>query len=75
LISPWARKNFVDHTESDQTSIIRLIEDLYLGGERLGGGSFDQLAGSLLGMLDFNRGQPQNNIPLILDPKTGLVQK
>jgi phospholipase C len=75
MISPWVRKNFVDHTETDQTSIIRLIEDLYLGGERLGGGSFDQQAGSLLGMLDFSKGQPQNNGPLILDPKTGLVQK
>jgi phospholipase C len=75
MISPWAKKNFVDHTETDQTSIIRLIEDLYLGGERLAGGSFDQQAGSLLGMLDFGKGQPRNNDPLILDPKTGLVQK
>ena len=65
----------MDHTESDQTSILRLIEDLYLGGERLGGGSFDQQAGSLLGMLDFSKGQLHNNGSLILDPKTGLVQK
>jgi phospholipase C len=75
IISPWSKKNFVDHTQSDQTSIIRLIEDLYLGGERLGGGSFDQQAGLLLGMLDFSKGQPQNIQPLLLDPKTGLIQK
>ncbi len=30
VISPWAKANYVDHTVTDQTSIIRLIEDLYL---------------------------------------------
>lgn len=74
VISPWAKANYVDHTVTDQTSIIRLIEDLYLKGERIGGGSFDAQAGSLLGMFDFSRGKPQNAGLLILDPDTGLVK-
>jgi len=73
-ISPWARANYVDHTVTDQTSILRLIEDLYLNGERLGGGSFDAQSGSLLGMFDFRKGEPQNSVKLILDPDTGLVK-
>lgn len=74
LISPWAKPNYVDHTVTDQTSIIRLIEDLYLNGKRIGGGSFDAQAGSLLGMFDFSKGKPQNTGRLILDPDTGLVK-
>lgn len=74
IVSPWAKTNYVDHTVSDQTSILRLIEDLYLNGERLGGGSFDAQSGSLLGMFDFSKGTPQNTGKLILDPDTGLVK-
>jgi phospholipase C len=73
IVSPWAKSNYVDHTVTDQTSIIRLIEDLYLKGERIGGGSFDAQSGSLLGMFDFSKGNPQNTDSLILDPDTGLV--
>jgi phospholipase C len=74
VISPWAKANYVDHTVTDQTSIIRFIEDLYLNGERIGGGSFDAQAGSLLGMFDFSKRRPQNARPLTLDPETGLVK-
>lgn len=74
VISPWAKQNYVDHTVTDQTSILRLIEDLYLGGKRLGGGSFDASSGSLLGMLDFSKGAPRNTTKLVLDPDTGLVK-
>jgi phospholipase C len=27
VVSPWAKHNFVDHTTTDQTSILRFIED------------------------------------------------
>jgi phospholipase C len=54
---------------------MRLIEDLYLKGERVGQGSFDAQAGSLLGMFDFSKGRPQNTGKLILNPDTGLVSK
>lgn len=51
VISPFARKNYVDHTLTDQTSILRFIEDNWLGGERIQpGGSFDSLAGSIENM-------------------------
>ena len=52
---PRRSSNFVDHTVTDQTSIIRFIEDNWLGGQRITG-SFDSLAGTLNGMFDFNEG-------------------
>jgi phospholipase C len=69
LISPWAKTNFVDHNVTDQTSIIRFIEDNWLGGERIGNGSFDALAGSVDHMFDFH--QWPNVRPYLLDPTTG----
>ena len=58
VISPFARKNFVDHTLTDQTSIARFIEDNWLGGERIQpGGSFDTIAGSLENMFQCPDGQ------------------
>jgi phospholipase C len=71
VISPYARKNYVDHTVTDQTSIIRFIEDNWLGGQRIGNGSFDSLAGSLDTMFNFNN--PKNQGMYILDPTTGEV--
>jgi phospholipase C len=73
VISPWARPNYVDHSVTDQTSILRLIEDTFLNGARLGGGSFDEKAGSLKGMLDFSKGKPKNLRKILLDPGTGEV--
>lgn len=69
VLSPYARRNSVDHTLTDQTSIARFIEDNWLHGERIGGGSFDAIAGSLNGMFDF---QHPDFSPLILNPSTGL---
>jgi phospholipase C len=70
VISPFARRNFVDHSLTDQTSILRLIEDNWLNGERVGGGSFDAIAGSLYSMFDFAHPDPA---PLILDATTAKV--
>lgn len=67
IISPFAKANFVDHDLTDQTSIIRFIEDNWSLG-RLGGGSFDELAGSLESSFDFKHPHPN---PLVLDPETG----
>jgi len=53
LISPWARRNYVDHTLIDQTSVVRFIEDNWLGGTRIGAGSFDASSGSIMGLFDF----------------------
>ena len=68
VISPLARRNFVDHTLTDQSSVLRFIEDNWETG-RLGGGSYDRIAGSLLNMFDFDeRGEDRR---LFLDPTTG----
>src|SRR5262249_38354907 len=69
VISPFAKRNFVDHTLTDQSSIIRFIEDTFsLGG--IGGGSSDAYAGSVLNMFDFGEKSGRNNA-LILDDQTG----
>jgi phospholipase C len=68
VISPYAKRNYVDHTITDQSSVIRFIEDNWLGGERIAG-SFDAVAGSINGMFDFERCR-EDGI-LILDPTTG----
>ncbi|MEI5998352.1 alkaline phosphatase family protein [Paraburkholderia bengalensis] len=54
VISPWAKANFVDHTFVDQASVVRFIEDNWLAGQRLGGGSFDATSGSIMSMFDFS---------------------
>ena len=69
VISPWAKHNFVDHSVTDQTSVIRFIEDNWLGGQRIGGGSFDAIANSISSMFDFH--QVVSNDLYILDETTG----
>jgi phospholipase C len=71
VISPWSKPNFVDHTMTDQTSIIRFVEDNWLNGQRIGQGSYDAIANSIAGMLDFTKAQSKGK--LILDPNTGEV--
>jgi phospholipase C len=56
VISPLARQNFVDHTVTDQSSILRFIEDTWLDGQRIGEGAFDARAGTLDNMFDVDRG-------------------
>jgi phospholipase C len=56
VVSPFAKRNFVDHTLTDQTSVLRFIEDNWLNGQRIQpGGSFDTIAGTLNNMFDFDR--------------------
>ncbi|MFE1915511.1 phospholipase C [Streptomyces anandii] len=52
VVSPYSRVNKVDHTPTDQASIIRFIEDNWRTG-RIGDHSFDAGAGPLTGMFDF----------------------
>ena len=67
VISPTAKHNFVDHTLTDQSSILRFIEDNWNLG-RIEAGSADATAGSLAGMFDYARPSART---LILDPSTG----
>jgi phospholipase C len=68
VISPFAKPNFVDHTLTDQSSILRFIEDNWLNGQRIGQGSFDAIAGTINGMFDFTQ---KPNPKLILDANLG----
>ncbi len=54
VISPYAKENYVSHALTDQTSILRFIEDNWLGGKRISPISFDNIAGSLDDMFDFS---------------------
>ncbi len=74
VISPYTQDNYVSHDVTDQSSIVKFIEDNWLYGERIGEGSYDQIAGSLDGwggLLDFHV-RPHFQ-PVILDPTTGEV--
>jgi phospholipase C len=71
VVSPYAKQNHVDHTLTDQTSILRFIEDNWRTG-RIGGSSFDELAGPLTGMLDLTH-EGRRTRAVQLDPETGLV--
>ncbi len=54
VISPFAKKNYVDHTLTDQSSILRFVEDNWLSGKRIQtGGSFDTIAGTIENMFTF----------------------
>ena len=77
VISPWAKDNYVDHTELDQSSVIRFIEDNFLDGKRIQpGGSFDSVANSIESMFDFHRSIWEvRDRKLILDPSTGAIVK
>jgi len=69
VISPFAKVNFVDHTLTDQASVLRFIEDNW-GTGKIGGGSFDAFAGSLSNLFDFSN-RAFGTRRLILDPATG----
>lgn len=72
VISPWARSNYVSNTPISQASVVKFIEDNWLGGERLGGGSFDAGAGSIMGLFDFSKSQ--GSAPKVfIDPAQGTV--
>jgi phospholipase C len=76
VISPYAKQNFVDHNLTDQTSILRFIEENwslgFIDGPKappVGTGSFDRYAGQINGMFDFTKTTPAPAI--FLDPTTG----
>jgi phospholipase C len=52
VVSPYAKHNYVDHTLTDQSSILKFVEDNWLAGQRIqAGGSFDTIAGTIQNML------------------------
>jgi phospholipase C len=80
LISPWSKRNFVDHTTTDQSSSLRFVEDNwqlgFIDGPSTpppGPASSDRIAGSVVGMFDFD--DRPNRRPLIRDMATGEAVK
>jgi phospholipase C len=75
VISPYARKNYIDNTFTDQASVTRFIEDIFLNSERIGGGSFDATAGTLMNMFNFTTtsGAAPNPNVVLLNATTGAV--
>jgi phospholipase C len=67
VVSPLAKRNFVDHTVTEQASVLRFIEENFDLG-RIGGTSFDARASSLWQMFDFRQDGERR---LILDPSSG----
>jgi phospholipase C len=68
VLSLYAKVNYVDHSITDQSSILRFIEDNWHLG-RIGNQSFDAKAGSIMNMFDFSRAKDNR---LFLNPASGL---
>jgi phospholipase C len=59
---------------TDQSSILRFIEDTFLHQQRIGQGSYDAIAGSIGDMLDLSGAAPENGALILLDAATGQVK-
>jgi phospholipase C len=59
----------VDHTQTDQASILRFIEDNWHTGQ-IGDSSADATAGSIGAMFNFDK---QRNDKVLLNEQTGAV--
>jgi phospholipase C len=87
VISPWVKQNYIDHTFTDQTSVIKFIEENWgVGG--LGGGAFESLSGlqsngsqsapgssnpgDLMSLFDFNP-RDQRAPAVFLNDQTGQI--
>ncbi|MCB5293395.1 phospholipase C [Arthrobacter sp. SO3] len=69
VISPYAKKNFVDHTQTDQASILRFIEENWHTGQ-IGDASADATAGSVNAMFNFHHQRDGN---VLLNEQTGAI--
>jgi phospholipase C len=70
IVSPFSKVNYVDHHITDQTSILKFIEDNWNLG-RIGDQSFDAKAGSILNMFNFTAGHTAAK--LFFDPLKGTI--
>jgi phospholipase C len=75
VISPWTRANHVSNNLTDTASVTKFIENNWLGGQRISGGSYDAISGRLdsaNGLFDWFAPHFK---PVILNPATGAVVK
>lgn len=73
VISPYAKSNYVDNTLTEQSSVIRFVEENWSIGN-LGAGSEDVDSGTVNNMFDFSPGArraPQ----ILLNAETGEIEK
>jgi len=75
VISPYSRANYVDHTLTDQTSVLRFIEDNWLWNQRIGHGSFDTVAGPLDGMFVWTLANSCYRTVILSDETGEVTQK
>jgi phospholipase C len=73
VISPYTKANSVTSKLTNQASVVSFIENNWLGGKRIGNGSFDTISTSLTGAGLLNFHTRPNFRPLILNPTTGEV--
>jgi phospholipase C len=85
VVSPWAKQNYIDHTFTDLTSILKFIEENW-GTGGLGGGAFESLSGlnqagvqggvgtgDLMNMFNFDPSASRAPVTLINDQTGQLV--
>jgi phospholipase C len=68
VISPYAKSNYVDHSVTDQSSVLSFVEQNWSLGSI--DGSLAQYAGSLNSMFDFNKKSARR---VLLSPTSGAV--
>ena len=68
VISPYAKANYVNHSTTDQTSVLSFIEQNWSTGTITG--SLTQYAGSMNPFFDFNKKSARR---VLLSPTTGAV--
>jgi phospholipase C len=71
VISPYAKQNYVDSTLTDQSSIIKFVEENWQTGE-VSANSMANVAGTLRNMFDFEAGAPTAS-KVFLDPTDGEI--
>jgi phospholipase C len=71
VVSPFAKQNYVSSDLIDQSSILRFIEDRWLGGERISETSFDRFAGPITDLFEPGGARATK---LFVDPATGTVR-
>ncbi len=69
VISPYAKTNFIGHTTTTQTSILKFVEDNWFTG-RIGDSSFDASAGNLTTLFNFT----QSNNKKVLLKDNGAIK-
>jgi phospholipase C len=71
VISPYAKQNYVDNTLTDQSSIIKFVEENWQTGQ-VSAHSMANIAGTIRNMFDFEAGAPKAP-KVFLDPTNGEV--